>query len=271
MRRIKLADYEVRGYVKKLSSFQSLASWQDFVDFMIAAQGFGIDTRGGSLSCKTLVCQDFEITNVEDAIQHYFGHLSYDVERYDLLTEKAVNDFIEDFINHKFWEFADLLNKYFSDTSRLKFCFFYSRGDIEPYVLLDENFTEQIYGTNYNLMEVKHFTSEEGLHNLEEAIDNNKFFDISSMTVRARDFFRPESKIEVTLIGNVKAAFRSDVKSLAVDSGHRAANLFRFEYPGRDKVNLCYSLDTCDTELRTGIWNEIIVTPIKILNHKIVN
>ena len=266
-----MSDYEVRGYIKKKETFKTLPEWENLVSFLLDAQGLGIDTRGGSLSCKSLKCQGLELDTVESALNHYFGHLDYDVKRYDMLTEKAVNDFIEDFINHKFWEFQSLFLKYFPDVSRLKFSFFYSRGDIEPYVLLDENFTQQIYGTNFNLMEVKHFTSEEGLSNLEDAIDNGRFFDISSMTVRARDFFRPESKIEVSMIGNVKAAFRSDVKSLAVDSGHRAANLLRFEYPGRDKVNLCYSLDTCDEELRTGIWNEIIVTPVKILSHKIVN
>ena len=266
-----MSDFEVRGYVKKLSSFFTLGEWRDLVDFLLANQDFGIDTRGGALSCKTLRCQGVDIHTVEEAISRYFGHLDYDVKRYDLLTEKSVNDFIEDFINHKFWEFESYFGKYFPRVEKLKFSFFYSRGDIEPYVLLDEEFTDQIYGTNFNLMEVKHFTSEEGLNKLESAILNGDFFDISSMTVRAREFFRPESKIEVTMIGNVKAAFRSDVKSLAVDSGHRAANLFRFEYPGRDKVNLCYSLDTCDEELRTGIWNEIIVTPVKILSHRIVN
>lgn len=265
-----MTDFEVRGYVKSIDSFHTIEEWKNLVEFLLAAQRFGIDTRGG-LSCKTLVCKDVEIDRVEDAIEYYFGHLDYDVKRYELLNQKSVDDFVEDFINHKFWEFEDLFSKYFSDSSVLKFSFFYSRGDIEPYVLLDENFTHQIYGSNFNIMQVKHFTSEEGLNNLESSILEDKFFDISSMTVRARDFFRPESKIEVTLLGNVKAAFRSDIKSLAVDSGHRAANLFRFEYPGRDKVNLCYSLDTCDEELRTGIWNEIIVTPVKILSHKIVN
>jgi len=266
-----MSDYKVRGYVKSVDTFHSLSEWEDFVNFMLERQGLGIDTRAGNLSCKSQNCSGIELYTAKEAIEHYFGHLSYDVERYDMLTDKAVNDFIEDFINHKFWEFDSLYGKYFSDPYSLKFSFFYSRGDIEPYVLLDEVFTQQIYGTNFNLMEVKHFTSETGFRNLQSAIDTDKFFDISTMTIRAREFFRPDSNIEVTILGNVKAAFRSDVKSLAVTTGHRAANLLRFEYPGRDKVNLCYSLDNCDEELRTGIWNEIIVTPVKILSHKIIN
>ena len=266
-----MPDYEVRGYIKKEESFHTIGQWEKVVNYLLSAQRDGIDTRGGYLSCKSNSCSPDELTAVEDVVDHYFGHLKWDVKRYELLTEKGVNDFIEDFINHKFWELESNYGKYFPNPETLRFSFFYSRGDIEPYVLLDENFTQQIYGTNFNLMEVCHFTSKEGLANLEKAIAGDGFFDISTMTVRARDFFRPESNIEVRLLGNVKAAFRSDIKSLAIESGHRAANLLRFEYPGRDKVNLCYSLDTCDEELRTGIWNEIIVTPVKILESKVVN
>jgi len=265
-----MSDYKVRGYVKPLNSFHTLREWENVVNFLLTAQNIGIDTRGGVLSCKSKECDSIELSTVAEVINHFFGHLQWDIGRYDLLTQKNLTDFIEDFINHKFWDLESNYGKFFPDIETLKFSFFYSRGDIEPYVLLDENFTQQIYGTNFNLMEVCHFTSEKGLNNLNRALIDGEFFDISTMTVRAREFFRSESNIEVRLIGNVKAAFRSDVKSLAVESGHRAANLYRFEYPGRDKVNLCYSLETCDDELRTGIWNEIIVTPVKIIDHRIV-
>jgi len=266
-----MQEYKVRGYLKPINSFHTLAEWSDVVHYLLGAQSIGIDTRGGLLSCKSEDCLDIELFSVEGVIEHYFGHLQQDVDRYDLLTEKNVNDFIEDFINHKFWDLESNHGKLFKDASTLRFSFFYSRGDIEPYILLDENFTDQVYGTNFNLMTVNHFTSEKGLRNLKNSIENGEYFDISTMTIKAREFFRDESNIEVELIGNVKAAFRSDVKSLAVDSGHRAANLYRFEYPGKDKVNLCYSLDTCDEELRTGIWNEIIVTPVKIIGFKVNN
>lgn len=261
-----MVDHKVRGYIKPIDSFHTIAQWESAVTKLLAFQQAGIDTRGGLLTCKSKACSDLDMNSAKDIVDHYFGHLDQDVKRYDLLTSKNVNDFIEDFINHKFWDFESNYGKFFYKPESLKFSFFYSRGDIEPYVLLDENFTDQIYGTNFNLMEVCHFTSKEGLSNLENSISGDSFFDISTMTVRAREFFRSESNIEVRLLGNVKAAFRSDVKSLAVESGHRAANLMRFEYPGRDKVNLCYSLDSCDEELRTGIWNEIIVTPVKIID-----
>ena len=264
-------SFPVRGYIKKLSSFHSLESWRDCVHYLLEQQRLGIDTRGGTLSCKTKDCEQVELQNVEEVIDYFFGHLFKEAERYDLLTEKGVNDFIEDFINHKFWSFEKDYDKFFTNQEHLLFSFFYSRGDIEPYVLLDEVFNDQIYGTNFNLMEVFHFTDAEGLKNIRDSIEQGRVFDISSMTVRARDFFDSGSNIEVRMIGNVKAAFRSDAKTLAVDSGHRAANLLRLEYPGQDKFNLCYDMKCCDTELRTGIWNEIIVTPVKILNFGFVN
>ena len=49
-----------------------------------------------------------------------------------------------------------------------------------------------------------------------------------------RPFFRPLSNILVELVGNVRAGFRSDVKSIALDNGRRACNMYRLEYPGRD-------------------------------------
>jgi hypothetical protein len=86
---------------------------------------------------------------------------------------------------------------------------------------------------------------------------------------KAKSFFRPESNILVKLRGNLVAAFKSDVKSLVVDNGDRAANLFRFSYPDNEN-NLCTNLEDC-TENKTSLWNEIIVKPISIIDYKIVN
>lgn len=271
--RIYMSDtgvFPVRGYVKSFDSFKNIRNWQSCVEYLLDQQRVGVDTRNGKLSCKTDDCADVELENVEQVVEHFFGHLKLEADRYELLTEKGVFDFIEDFINHKFWSFEKDFLRYFPHPEKLKFSFFYSRGDIEPYVLLDEQFVQQIYGSNFNLMEVCHFASPEGLKNLQDSIENGEVFDISTMTAKAREFFDNKSNIEIRLIGNVRAAFRSDAKTLAVDSGHRAANLMRFEYPGRDKTNLCYDLSGCDTELRTGIWNEIVVTPVKILSHGFV-
>jgi hypothetical protein len=69
----------------------------------------------------------------------------------------------------------------------------------------------------------------------------------------------------VTLEGNIRAGFRSDIKSMAIDNGRRACNMYRLEYPGRDLNNICYELETCDGDVRTSLWNEYIATPIRIL------
>ena len=69
------------------------------------------------------------------------------------------------------------------------------------------------------------------------------------------------------LEGNVRAGFRSDVKSYSVSNGRKCVNLHRLGYPGKDKDNLCTDLENdCNGELKTSLWNEFIVTPIKILD-----
>jgi len=252
----------VRGYMKPLSSFFTLAEWEDAALTLLKLQKQGVDTRGGKISSNP------ELVKL---IDRHFGYQLHDeVERWDLLTQKNVLDFIEDFVNHRFWGLEKEYGHYFSDISRLKFAYFYSRGDMEPYVLLDDEYTMQLYGGVYNPKEIMHYTSETGLERLHKAIETGNLFDISAYTVAKRKFFRPESNIIVTLLGNVRAGFRSDIKSYAIDNGMRACNLYRLEYPGKDVNNICYELDSCNGEVRTSLWNEYIVTPIKILNYKIV-
>ena len=66
--------------------------------------------------------------------------------------------------------------------------------------------------------------------------------------------------------GNVRAGFRSDVKSYSVSNGRKCVNLHRLGYPG-EKDNLCRDLENdCNGELKTSLRNEFIVTPIKILD-----
>ena len=247
----------VRGYIKPVSSFFTLAQWEDVVLKLLKLQEDGIDTRGGLSLNKELI----------SIVENYFGYqLHEEVERWDLLTQKNVLDFIEDFVNHRFWGLEKEFSSYFPDISRLKFAYFYSRGDMEPYVLLDDEYTMQLYGSTYNPKELLHFTSPDGLKRLRDSISSGSTFDISSFTVAERPFFRPESTLVVKLIGNVRAGFRSDIKSMAVDTGQRACNLYRLEYPGRDVNNICYELESCDGSVRTSLWNEYIATPVKIVS-----
>ena len=259
--------YKVLGYIKPEHSFHTIKEWEEIATRLLRLQEGGMDTRGGKISCKNMkFCDKEDFQEFVSLIAKYFGHLlKTEVSRYDLLTEKNVLDFIEDFINHRVWGIENEFNQYFPDIDSLRFSYFYSRGDIEPYVLLDDNYTKQIYGTTWNPKIVNHYTSEKGLDNLIKSLKEGDKYDISSFTYMERPFFRKESTICVTLIGNVRAAFRSDVKSLSTDTGRRACNLYRLEYPGKDINNICFDLDRCDKTKRTHLWNEFIVTPIQIL------
>ncbi len=247
---------KVRGYIKPESSFLTLQDWEWVVNLFLDYQNLGYNTRGGKLPLE-----------LNKLVDRFFGYLlQVDSNRYELLTKKNVLDFIEDFVNHRFWSLEEELKRYFPNTSNLKISFFYSRGDIEPYILLDQNLTKQLYGGSWNPKRLMHYTTNEGVEAIKKSIGSGRPFDISCFTVSKSRFFDTSSSRVITLLGNVKAGFRSDVKSLVIDSGNRAVNLYRLEYPGKDLNNICYNLDDCDDEIRTSLWNEYIATPIKIIS-----
>lgn len=251
---------KVRGYMKPSASFYTLLEWEDVVYQLLELQRSGIDTRGGlSLDQRLL-----------DILEKYFGYQLHDeVERWDLLTQKNVLDFIEDFVNHRFWGIEKEFGHYFPDIKNLKFAYFYSRGDLEPYVMLNDEYTIQLYGSLYNPKMLCHYTTEAGVQRLVNSIQENKEFDVSSFTVMERPFFRKESNVLVTFVGNVRAGFRSDIKSMALDDGRRACNMYRLEYPGHDINNVCYDLSECDHPTKTSLWNEYIATPIEIISAEV--
>lgn len=248
---------KVRGYMKPSSSFKTLVEWDIAVSRLLELQKEGVDTRGG-------VTQDQRLLDILDEFFSY--QLNDEVERWDLLTQKNVLDFIEDFANHRFWGLEKEFGHYFSDINKLRFAYFYSRGDLEPYVMLDDEYTSQLYGSLYNPKHLCHYTTSRGVERLIDAIQSGPEFDISSFTVMERPFFREESNILVTFIGNVRAGFRSDIKSMALDNGRRACNMYRLEYPGRDVNNICHDLSDCDQPTKTSLWNEYIATPIEIVS-----
>jgi len=258
-KKMGLMESRVRGYIKPSDSFMTLLQWELVVNEILDLQTKGIDTRGGQNLNERLL----------QIIDEYFGFQYHtETERYSLLTQKNVLDFIEDFVNHRFWGLEREFESYFPDINKLKFAYFYSRGDLEPYVLLDDEFTLQVYGGLENHKRLNHYTTQEGLERIEGAIRSGRPFDISCFTVSERPFFRPESNLVVELFGNVRAGFRSDIKSVVVDTGRRACNMHRLEYPGRDQDNLCRELSTCDGNVRTSLWNEYIATPIEIVSVK---
>ena len=253
IQKILVEKYKVRGYIKPTNAFHSLGAWEQIVNMFLRYQRMGIDTRSG---------EEFPI-ELSMLVQSFFPMLDTEVKRYEQFTKRNAMHFIEDFVNHRFWSLRRQFQSYVPDIDILKFAYFYSRGDIEPYVLLDENWTMSIYGSLDIQKEVKHYTSEEGLQNLIESIESGSPFDISTFTTQHKTYFDPESTLCVTLLGNVRAAFRSDIKSFATTSGRRAMNLLRLDYPGED-TNICYDLDDCEPN-QTQLWNEMIVTPTQII------
>jgi len=253
----------VHGYIKPTSAFHTLEEWASFVNVILQFQKDGHYISHGHGE----IVGPKELTNL---IEDFYGfQLNVDVERYDLLTTKNVLDHIEDFTNHRFWSLENEFKQYFNNISDLRFAYFYSRGDLEPYVMVDDAFTEQVYGSLDNPKVLYHYTHEEGVERIERAIAGGNPFDISAFTVAERPFFREKSNLIMELKGNVRAGFRSDVKSYSVSNGRKCVNLHRLGYPGK-KDNLCLDLDNdCNGDLKTSLWNEFIVTPLKIIEvHK---
>jgi len=253
---------QVLGYIRPSASFYTLAEWRQFVSRMLELQRAGYDTRGGQIG------NDPELIQL---VNKYFSYQLYvETERYDLLTTKNVLDFIEDFVNHRFWSIDEEFGKYFKDINSLKFAYFYSRGDIEPYVMLDETYTMQLYGSLNNPKRVQHYTTPDGVKRIQRIIESGKEIDISAFTVAERPFFRKQSNVVIEMLANVKAGFKSDIKSYALDNGRRACNLYRLGYPSDTENNICYELDSCDGTVATSLWNEYIVAPKQILNITVI-
>jgi len=251
----------VHGYIKPESAFHTLAEWKDFVEQILSFQKSGHYVSHGH---GKLVGPERLISLIND---FYSFQLTVDVERYDLLTTKNVLDHVEDFVNHRYWTLEKQFGQFFENMEELRFAYFYSRGDLEPYVLVDDVFTEQVYGSTNNPKVLYHYTHAEGVRRIQQAINSGDPFDISAYTVSERPFFREKSNKIMEIEGNVRAGFRSDVKSYSVSNGRKCVNLHRLGYPGDDKDNLCTDLENdCNGELRTSLWNEFIVTPIKILD-----
>ena len=264
IRSVLKEEKKVVGYIKPDSAFFTLAEWEYFCNRMLELQKQGYDTRGGGISLQREV---FTLVN-----KYFDFQLNTEVNRYDLLTYKNVMDFIEDFVNHRFWGLEKEFGHYFPDIKKLRFAYFYSRGDIEPYALIDDEFTTQLYGSTNNPKRLLHYTTQAHAMNMIKVIEaGENTYDISSFTVAERPFFRKGSNYIVEFIGNVRAGFRSDIKSFATSTGRRAVNLYRLEYPGKDINNICYELDSCDGTVRTSLWNEYIATPLQVINIRSVN
>jgi hypothetical protein len=250
--------YAVRGYFKPESSFHTIAEWETICNEFLALQKQGFDIRGGTI--------DYSPQLIDLINKHFSYQLYIETEQFPDLTRKKVLDFIEDFVNHKVWSLKKDYNDYIVNIDNDKIAFLYSRGAIEPYLLLDKQFTLDTYGTIDEEVTVLHWTSKEGLINIIDSIQNGYGFPISGFTTQAKEFFRKESNILVKLSGTLVAAFKSDAKTFATDKGNKAVNMFRLSYPGNEN-NLCRNVEDCK-ENKTSLWNEIVMKPKQVIKYK---
>jgi hypothetical protein len=253
--------FPVRGYYRPESSFHTIKEWEVISEEFLNLESQGYDVRGGEIS------DNDQLTKL---VNKYFGFQLYnETELFSQLTKKMVLDFIEDFVNHRVWSLKDEFKRYIVNINNDKFAFFYSRGALEPYILLDDQFTIDTYGSTDIQVTSYHYTTEEGYKNIVDSIDRGIKIPLSTFTTQFKEFFRPESNILLKLKGDLVAAFQSDVKSISTDKGHKAANLYRFSFPDHEN-NLCKNWEECQQN-KTYLWNEIIMTPTEILDRKKIN
>jgi hypothetical protein len=255
-------SFDVRGYYHPTSAFHTISEWEAISNEFLELDKQGFDTRGGKIDSNP---------KLVSLVNKYFSFQLYvETQRYDQLTQVNVLNFIEDFTNHRVWSMKDEFKDRLPNglINEVKVAFFYSRGDLEPFMLMDDSFTNKLYGTTDHIVTTLHWTSLQGAKNLADAIESGHEYAISTFTKQYKKFFRPESNVLVKLKGKLVCAFKSDAKTIVTDSGMKAANMFRLGYPG-ETDNICSSTELCsDVDHSTYLWNEIIVVPIDVIDAK---
>jgi hypothetical protein len=252
---------ELQGHIHPESSFATISQWEDIASQFLALQAKGKDTRGGVIQDDPALAY---------LVNRWFGfQLNIETKRYaPAVDTKNVLDFIEDFVNHKVWGLRREFKTYLPNIDNVKIAYFYSRQDIEPFVLMDDEFVNSLYGSTTHKVTTMRFTTMNDLQMLNKAIEQGVSFDISTFTKNWRPFFKKTSNVVAKLEGDLVAAFKSDAKTIVTDRGNKAASMERLAYPGGD--NLCHDFKDCEGE-KTYLWNEIIVKPTKILGYKLLN
>ncbi len=259
---------QLQGHIHPESSFATISQWESIATEFLALQRKGVDTRGGKIANNPKLAQ---------LVARWFSfQLHVETKRFaPQVTTKNVLDFIEDFVNHKVWGLRKEFGAYLPNIDQVKIAYFYSRFDIEPFVLMDDDFVKSLYGTTEHKVTTMRFTTLQNLEKLQKRIEEGTAYDISTFTKQWKPFFKKESNVLAKIEGNLVAAFRSDVKSIVTDKGNKAASMERLAYPGEGD-NLCTSLDTLTHTLdcpgdATQLWNEYIINPTKIIKHKQLN
>lgn len=256
-----MSDIYVKGYFKPEDSFHTISEWESISRQFLELQKIGVDTRNGMIS---------DNPKLISLINKYFSYQLYiETERYPQLLRKDVLAFIENFVNHRVWNIKNEFQQYISNIDNDKIAFFFCQGSIEPYILMDTQFTLDTYGSNDIDVISLHWTSKDGFINIADMIKHGYKFAISTFTNQKKDFFDNRSNVLLKIKGKLAAAFESDAYTYATDRGNRAANMYRLSYPD-NRSNLCRDWQECKED-KTSLWNEIIVYPTEILDYKIVN
>ena len=107
---IILEEYKVRGYVKPTHAFHVLSAWEKIVRMFLRYQAMGVDSRKGEHFPPEL----------QMLIKSFFPMLEIEVARYEQLTKRNAMNFIEDFVNHKFWAMKRQYSSYVPNIDILK-------------------------------------------------------------------------------------------------------------------------------------------------------
>ena len=252
---------ELQGHIHPESSFATISQWEEIASRFLALQAKGKDTRGGVIQDDPALAY---------LINRWFGfQLNIETKRFAPgVSDKNVLDFIEDFVNHKVWGLRREFKTYLPNIDSVKIAYFYSRLDIEPFVLMDDEFVNSLYGSTTHKVTTMRFTTMDDLQVLNKAIEQGVSFDISTFTKNWRPFFKKTSNVVAKLEGDLVAAFKSDAKTIVTDKGNKAASMERLAYPGGD--NLCRTVEDCEGD-KTHLWNEIVMRPTKVLGYRIIN
>lgn len=252
---------ELQGHIHPESSFATISQWEDIASRFLALQAKGKDTRGGVIQDDPALAY---------LVNRWFSfQLNIETQRFTPgVTTKNVLDFIEDFVNHKVWGLRREFKSYLPNIDHVKIAYFYSRMDIEPFVLMDDEFVNSLYGSTTHKVQTMRFTTMQDLHQLDSLIKTGQAYDISTFTKNWKPFFKKTSNVVAKLEGDLVAAFKSDAKTIVTDKGNKAASMERLAYPGGD--NLCLDLKDCEGD-KTYLWNEIIIKPTKLLGFKKLN
>lgn len=257
------STHPIRGYIHPATEFLTITEWKTVAKIFLYYEKQGYDVRGGNIT-------DDPSSNLSMLINKYFGYVyNIDTHRYPTLINKhMVLDFIEDFINHRAFHLYDEFNDVLGDKliNVCKIAWFYSRGQIEPYIQLNNEFTNIVYGRLDYPIHSFHWTTERGADNINTLINNNKSFELSTFTQQEKSYFVPQANILLELQGYLVAAFHSDCKSFLLDDGTKCANLMRIGYPNDNNSNLCWDINEINDTVETGLWNEIVIKPTQLIS-----